>query len=1144
MARRFVLYVALLLGLSPAAHAQTVAVAQLSGTVLDESGGALPGVEVTVTQTDTGMTRFVVAGSRGEFVFTSLPVGPYKLSAQLQGFSTFEQTGIVLAVGDSRALNVRLKVGTISETITVAANASVVETRNTGVGLVIPQEQIVGLPLNGRQATQLVLLSGAAVETPGLTSNRQYPNAVAISVAGGSGNSTLYLVDGGYNNDSGNNTGNAMPFPDALQEFRTETGVRPARYGMYTGATVNAVTRAGTNSTHGSLFEFARHHSFNSIPYFNQKEHGGLGTDDGLVRNQFGGSAGGPLMKDKLFYFAGVQFTNTKITPQTTNQIVPTQEVLRGDFRRIMSAACRGGTARTLGFPFVDNQVSPTLFSPATAQLLKFIPTADPAYDPDGCGRYPLAIPNDNVEQQAIGRLDYQINGGNRVFGRYFFTNYNHEPGFDAQSNPNLLYASGNGLGIKSRMHTFAGGWDQVISPKLFGSMRVSLADTTALRVQGNGLPTFKMLGVKTYQYTNGDGQNFFNGATGGWSGNAFPGTFYTTTPSISQDFDWTLGAHTLSFGGVWTRPFFDGDGPFQANGLMTFSGLITRGANAQSQLPMADFMLGLPAVFSQGGSQIVSEKQHYIGTYVQDVWRMSSRITLNYGLRWEPFVAAKDQNGFNMAFVRDNFDKGIRSKTYPNAPVGLVFPGDPGFPTNGANTNSIFNQFAPRVGVIWDPAGDNVQTIRAAVGHFFDSPKLWQYGHHMLNAPYGNTVTALPPTTCAPPNANGCAINMLDPWANTPGGDPLVAINYPQQFQPVKLPPTNVTFPLNGEYVSMPIDAEVMQVTQWNMSYQRQFWGKMLFDISYLGNRTTGIWLGYEENPAVYIPGNCVAGQYGLTAPGPCSNSSAVNTRARRTLTLANPTEGQYYGSVAQTYGGTGHYNGLRFTLEKRLSNGWSMTANYTRSKCINQGEPGTDIVNSFPDPKDPTTNEGPCIADRPHIFNMSTVLMSRGFGDGLIGTLTRDWQLGTVFQARSGSPLTPATTGDSALTGLGQQRPLIVPGADPNLDSSQRTWVSGGTALQWFNMAAFAQNTPGVWGNTPKGYLRGPAFWNVDMALSRNLRMGERRLEVRVEAFNVFNHVNWGNPNVTLGAGTSGQVTSTANDPRIMQFALKYSF
>jgi hypothetical protein len=496
------------------------------------------------------------------------------------------------------------------------------------------------------------------------------------------------------------------------------------------------------------------------------------------------------------------------------------------------------------------------------------------------------------------------------------------------------------------------------------------------------------------------------------------------------------------------------------------------------------------------------------------------------------------------MAFIRDRFDQGIRSTVYPNAPLGLVFPGDPGFPTNGANTNNNLKQFAPRAGVIWDPSGNNVQTIRASVGHFYDSPKLWQYGHHMLNAPYGNTVTALAPSSCAPPNANGCAINLLNPWANTPGGDPLAAINYPTQGSEVQLAPSTVKFPLNGEYVSMPIDSPIMQVTQWNVSYQRQFWSRMLFDVSYLGNRTSGIWLGFEENPAVYIPGNCVAGQYGLTAPGPCSNTSAVNTRARRTLTLANPAEGQYYGSVAQTYGGTGHYDGVRFTVEKRFSDGWSVSANYTRSKCINQGEPGTDIVNSFPDPKDATTNEGPCIADRPHNFNLSAVLLSRGTGKGWVNVLTRDWQLGWIFQARSGSPLTPVTTGDSALTGLGNQRPLIVDGVDPNLPSDQRVSVNGGTAIQWFNMAAFAQNTPGVWGNVPKGYLTGPAFWNADMALSRNIKFGTNTIELRVEAFNVFNHVNWGNPNVTLGATNSGQVTSTANDPRIMQFAIKYSY
>jgi hypothetical protein len=815
-----------------------------------------------------------------------------------------------------------------------------------------------------------------------------------------------------------------------------------------------------------------------------------------------------------------------------------------------MSAACRGGTAQQLGPPFVNNQIDPSLFSPFALTLLKFIPVADPAYDPDGCGRYPLAIPNDNVEQQAIGRGDFQATTNARFFARYFFTNYNHEPGFDSSSNPNLLYASGNGLGIKSRMHTVAGGWDQVITSHLFSAMRVSFANTTALRVQGNGLPTFTTLGLNVFQYTKSDGQNFYNGATGGWTGNAFPGTFHTTTPSLSEDIDWIKGSHALSFGGVWTRPFFDGDGPFQANGLMTFSGLITRGANAQAQVPMADFLLGVPAVFSQGGSQIVSEKEHYVGLYAQDVWRANSHVTFNYGLRWEPFFAAKDQNHFNMAFVRGNFDQNIHSTVFPNAPVGLVFPGDSGFPTNGSNTTNSLDQFAPRLGLIWDPNGDGAQTIRAAVGRFYDSPKLWQYGHHMLNAPYGNTVTAIPPTTCGVPNKNGCAINLLNPWANTPTGDPLAAINYPHQGDAVSLPPSNVAFPLNADYVSMPIDADVMRVMQWNVSYQRQFWGHMLFDVTYMANRTNGIWLGYEENPSVYIPGNCVAGQYGLTAAGPCSNSSAVNLRARRTLTLANPSQGQYYGSVAQTTGGTGHYHGVKFTVEKRLSNGWSMSVNYTRSKCISQGEPGTDIVNSFPDPKDPSTNEGPCAADRPHLFNLSTVFMSRGVGGGFISLLTRDWRLGTVLQARSGQPLTPSTTGDSALTGLAAtERPLIVAGVDPNL--SEPTWNSSGTALQWFNMSAFSQNTPGSWGNVPRGYLRGPGFWNVDMALSRNVKVATREFELRAEMFNVFNHVNWGNPaagggpvNVTLGATNSGAVTTTNGDMRIMQFAIKYNF
>ena len=262
----FALVLALLC--APRAFGQAVAVAQLSGTVLDQSNLPLPGVDVTVTQTDTGLTRSVVTGANGDYVFTSLPVGPYKLAAQLAGFSTFEQTGIVLTVGDARSVNVTLAVGTLSETIHVVADSPLVETTNIGVGTLVSNEQIVDLPLNGRSVLQLIVLSGSAVENTTLTDNRQYPNAVAISVAGGTGNSTMYLVDGGYNNDPQNNTGNPMPFPDALQEFKTENGVRNARYGMSTGATVNAVTKAGTNTFHGNVFDFARDHRFNAIRYF------------------------------------------------------------------------------------------------------------------------------------------------------------------------------------------------------------------------------------------------------------------------------------------------------------------------------------------------------------------------------------------------------------------------------------------------------------------------------------------------------------------------------------------------------------------------------------------------------------------------------------------------------------------------------------------------------------------------------------------------------------------------------------------------------------------------------------------------------------------------------------------------------------
>ncbi len=1090
MLRRSVVWMALaVVLLGGVANAQTVAIAQISGVVTDESGLALPGVEVQVTQTATGATRFVVTDERGGYLLANLPIGPYKVEAKLQGFSTYERTGVTLTVGSNAVINVVLKIGALQETVTVTANSPLVETRNTGVGTTVTEEQMVGLPLNGRQASQLILLSGPAVDNGGsgalIGSQRQYPSAVAISVAGGTGNSTLYLVDGGYNNDPLNNIGQPMPFPDALQEFKVENGVRPARYGVYTGATVNAVTRSGGNAFHGDAFAFGRHHSFNSRGYFDI-------ADDGLVRAQTGGTLGGPIVKNKLFFFAGPQITNERVRPTSADTFVPTAKMLAGDFTEVMSAQCQNGVNRTLGGPFVGNRIDPARFNPIALKIAALLPIGST----DACGRTRFTVPNDSDEIQTVVRSDYQMTNAQRVFGRYYAANYDRQPSYDGS---NVLLATGSGLGLDNRVQTLAVGHDWVITQNFVAATRFSFQRSRILRVQGAELPTWKQLGSNVFAYTNEPGQNFYNlNVTNGWATPAFPGKFISTTPQFSEDLDWVRGEHSVSFGGMWIRPFEDADGPFQANGTFAFNGTRAGGATAQDRLGMADFLIGLPSSFSQGGSQIVAEKMHYIGTYVQDVWRVNNALTINVGLRWEPYLAAKDQNGFTMAFNSDWFAQNRHSVTFPNAPAGLMFAGDEGFPSNGANTANRYAQFAPRGGVVWDPSGQGTQTIRAAAGLYYDSPKLWQYGHHMLNPPFGNTVAVTNPS-------------LVDPWATLPGGNPL----------PVPDPiPSNITFPLLGTYVSMPIDIHPMQVRQWNVSYDRQLRRNFLVSATYLGNRTTHLWNGYELNPGVYIAGQ----------------STTANVDARRVLNLQNPAQGRYYGSVAVTDdGGFGHYNGLVLALQKRLSQGWSANTNFTVAKCLNNGEPSTDIGNTYPDPNDRSTNWGPCDSDRHYISNTSLILQSPGLGSGLVHALTESWQVGTVLQARTGAPLTPGTTGNLSLTGLNNQRPLVV--GDPALSDPDEH--------AWFNIASFAPNTPGVWGNTPKGFLRGPGYWNVDLALSRNLGVGTgKHVEVRWEVFNVFNHVNLGNPNVTVSNANFGRITTTAGGPRIMQFAAKYVF
>jgi hypothetical protein len=384
-------------------RAQATQVSQIGGTVQDASGFAIPDAQVEITNTDTGIARKVDTSPDGAYIISNLPPGPYHLEVTKSGFSPFVQSGIVLQVNTNPQINVTLKVGTLSEQVEVQANASMVESHSNGIGQVIDQARVLELPLNGRQVTQLVTLSGGAADFvptsagQSLLSNKNYPTAVAFSVAGGQGGQTLFLLDGGNNMDPISNVGLPMPFPDALQEFKVETSSLPANYGTQPGGVVNVITKSGSNGFHGDAFEFLRNYALNARNFLATQR-------DSLKRNQFGATLGGPIRKNKLFFFGGYQGTYEKVAPAANTNFVATAAAFEGDFTGI--AACAGGV--TLRAPFTGNKVNPALLNPVALNFLKYLPAST-----DPCGKliyeFPRGTTNTRSWRGPTGRSTISI---------------------------------------------------------------------------------------------------------------------------------------------------------------------------------------------------------------------------------------------------------------------------------------------------------------------------------------------------------------------------------------------------------------------------------------------------------------------------------------------------------------------------------------------------------------------------------------------------------------------------------------------------------------------------------------------------------------------------------------------------------------
>ena len=1077
--------------LAVAAWAQ--ATAQMSGRVTDESGAVLPGVTVTVTQTDTGFSRTVVTDDTGAYVMPNLPTGPYRLEASLQGFRTYVQTGIVLQVAATPTINAVLAVGNLEETVSVEAAAPLVDVQSAGIGEVVENERILELPLQGRQVTDLIVLAGGAVQT-GAASNRAMQGGVGVSVAGGQSFGVAYLLDGAMHNNPQDNLNLPLPFPDALQEFSVATGGLSAQNGMHSGASVNAVTKSGTNLLHGNVFEFLRDKRFNATDPFAQLGPDGKRRDDGLQRNQFGGTVGGPIARDRLFFFGAYQATVVRQTPSANIVRVPTAAMMAGDFTTFASPACNAGRQITLRAPFVNNQIDPARFSPAARNLISRLPTTT-----DPCGEINFGVPQDSDEGQAVGRLDYQKTANHLVFGRYMATFALRPPAYEASGN---VLTTPN-AGYDNLAQSLALGDTLVFGANVVNSLRFAYNRTSTHQTQIDFFEPSD-LGSKVYSYIP---HRMVLAITDGFnisSGIAVKGDFGTNAFQLGDDLTLVRGRHQMALGGNMAYWTYDQVAHARSGGNWTFNGQATG-------LGLADFMVGRVAILEHGGPTNSPVEQWYFGLFAQDTWRASDRVTFNLGLRWEPFFGAGLRNNAIYNFDIEKFRSAVHSTVYLNAPAGLVYPGDEGFPEGNTGLNTQWWNFSPRLGVAWDVNGDGRMAVRSSYGLTYDFPTA---EYHFINSsapPFGNRSRVEDPPGL-----------FDDPYGHL-GGDP----------HPI---PTSATTPFVrfGTFGSIDPDINSSRVQSWNVTVERQFGAAWGAAVSYLGSYSDRIWGLVALNPGVFLG----LGPYTIHGVSYPVCSTNANLNQRRVLYLENPAEAQFIGALDQhTDVGTQDYRGLKVSMRRRAATGVSLNANYTWSRCMGNATPTSfsQISAGYTKPDDPEFDRGYCDQDRAHLAAVTLGAQLPRFSAPALRAVASDWRVSGILSVRSGSRLNITTGRDNAFNGISAQRVNQV--ADD---------VYGAKTLDsYLNASAFAQPDSGTFGNLMYNALSGPGFWSVDLAVSRLFSIsGSHTLEARIEAFNLLNHFNWGNPTTNLTSAQFGRIRSLAGSPRIMQFGVKYGF
>jgi hypothetical protein len=1097
---RNVLIFVVLAGLSLSAQQIT---GTIRGVATDPTGAVVQGATVTVKQSQTDLSRTAVTDRNGAYIVLELPIGSYRLQVTAKGFKEYVQDGILLSVNEIASVSPRLTVGSELEVVQVNADAELIAPTVTSMGKVVGERELEDLPLNGRNFSQLGLLQPGVVPiTPGLVqAGGGLRDGQPYSVNGSRPESNNFLIDGA-DNFNGVDGGYVLKPPvDAISEFRIITLNANAEFGDALGSTTNILTRSGTNNFHGALWDFLRNDAVDARNYFQTQPLP-------LRQNQFGATLGGPIVKDKLFFFGYYEgFRNLQgVTGLTT---VPSLQERTGNFAELCPEGFTHGFCNNpanqlfnvlANAPYPNNQL-PSI-NPISQNLLQYFPAPNV-----GNNLYSASGEiNNNYNQFGI-KVDYYLTQNDNLNFRYsFFQSSDVNP-----LSPQGASVPGFPVGSDQRAQNFVAQETHSFTPTLVGVVRFSFLRNKLLDSQSQVHTPPSSLG---FQYSPSlavaEGPPFIqiSGYTDVGNPITGPRNTYENLYNISGSMSWSRGKHLFKFGGG-----------YQYQQINVTQGIATNGFFVFAPFPVTDafasFLSGEPVVFLQGlGNFTRHIRGNELNAYAQDTYKMTPRVTLNLGLRYELPMPNTELNNLNSMFI-----PGRQSVVRPDAPTGLLYPGDPGIPAGLIPTDKT--GFAPRVGIAYDVFGDGKTLLTAAYGIFYEPYYTGQGGP--LQTPISAPPYLATPQVSLP--------NFADPF----NGNPPI----PGAFS---TPLTNLTLAPN---MKLPYSQD------WDVSLQRSIGRDWLFEMGYVGTKGTHLPRFIEGNPAVFVPGY-VNGQ-------PISNSGNANQRRLYSgCTLSDPPNSCIFSSMGEIASiANSSYNALQASLQKRFSHGVSFLAAYTWSKAIDDAssfnmtgsaaKPVAGENDLAQNPFNLAAERGLSMFDARHRFVFSYTwdlpfwLNGREWYKQALG----GWQLSGIVTLMSGTPFTVFDSNDVAaqgsapeITGFSAQRPDQV--GNPN---------NGPHSVNaWLNASAFVRLDPtlnaGQFGTAGRNIATGPGYMDWDFGTLKNIKISESTsLQFRAELFNILNHPNFRLPDSDISSPTFNQILA-ARDPRQVQFALKFLF